>query len=460
MWDLKEINTDKPLYRSLADAMERDIRFGILKPGDRMPTHRELAQKVGVNVTTVTRAYREAERRGLITATVGRGTFVTSDLGRNASLLDADDGEKRRQIEMGLVLPLYEAEPDIQPVLSDLCGRGRLREFMGYTPPQGLLSHRRIAAEWVRRFGMETDAGQVILTAGTQHALHCILSAVFQPGDRIAVDSVTYPGLKSAARRCGIKLEAVAMDGQGMTPEGLETICSHGDLKGVYTAARLQNPTNAVMLGKRLCDLAGIIRKNGLILLEDDLYAFLAPDGTSPLSALLPGQSIYLNGPSKAFYAGLRVGFVVSPQRFYNRICQAVVDTLWMAPSLNAELICACIRSGLADEIIRKKREELRSRAELMKNVLREYSFRYEPDSMFTWLKLPEDRTGGAFEQEAGSQGVHVVSAEKFAVGGVVPPQYVRISLSGPENLSELEQGLSILRRLLNQELGSASGIL
>ena len=74
MWDLRIIDTDKSLYVALADAIERDIRAKILAAGDKLPAQRELAKKVGVNVTTITRAYREAEKRGLVTSIVGSGT--------------------------------------------------------------------------------------------------------------------------------------------------------------------------------------------------------------------------------------------------------------------------------------------------------------------------------------------------------------------------------------------------
>src|SRR5919202_5275953 len=67
-----------PTYRAIADALEADVRAGRLTPGDPLPTQRDLAEQLGVNFTTVTRAYAEARRRGLITATVGRGTFVAA----------------------------------------------------------------------------------------------------------------------------------------------------------------------------------------------------------------------------------------------------------------------------------------------------------------------------------------------------------------------------------------------
>ncbi|HZI08615.1 MAG TPA: winged helix-turn-helix domain-containing protein, partial [Archangium sp.] len=65
-----------PLYRTIADALSEDIDAGRLTPGTRLPTHRELAERVGVTVGTVTRAYAEAEKRGLVSGEVGRGTYV------------------------------------------------------------------------------------------------------------------------------------------------------------------------------------------------------------------------------------------------------------------------------------------------------------------------------------------------------------------------------------------------
>src|SRR5690242_9693020 len=73
-----------PAYLAIADALEADVRSGRVKPGEPLPTQRDLARRLGVNFTTVTRAYAEAQRRGLLTATVGRGTFVTDPAARTS----------------------------------------------------------------------------------------------------------------------------------------------------------------------------------------------------------------------------------------------------------------------------------------------------------------------------------------------------------------------------------------
>lgn len=459
MWDLKIIDTDKSLYIAIADAIERDIRLGILKPGEKMPTHRELANTVGVNVTTITRAYREAEKRGLVTATVGSGTFITADLGCNPSLVDTEKNEKKL-IEMGLVLPLYSIEPDIRIVLDKAIHNNNLSQFMEYTSPQGLFRHRQIGADWIRRFGITVDVDNIIITSGAQHAINCILSSIFEYGDHIAVDCLTYPGIKTAAKRYGIHLEAVEMDDEGMTPQGLETICNRNDIKGVYTVSSMQNPTNAIMSKQRREDISQIIKKNNLILIEDDLYGFLLSGDACPLTQHVPEQSIYIAGISKAFYAGLRIGFVAAPRKLCNRISQAVVDTVWMAPSLNAEIACECIVSGLADEIINLKRIEIQKRALLMSEKLQGYNYKYKINSMFVWLRLPDYWSSSSFEKAVSDNGVNVISSEKFTLGGTNPPNYIRISLTGANNYIELEKGLDIILRVLNRELGSAVGVL
>ena len=453
MWDLKIIDTDKTLYIAIADAIERDIRLGVLKPGEKLPTHRGLAKTVGVNLTTITRAFNEAEKRGLVSSIVGSGTFVASDLGYSPSLVDTEKDAKKL-IELGLVLPLYAKEPDIGPVVERVLRKNNLNEFMAYTPPQGLERHRLSGCEWMKRFGVNVNAEDVIITAGTQHALSCVFSSVFQSGDRLAADCLMYPGAKTAAKRCGMVLEAIEMDEEGMLPSALDAACSRHAVKGVYTVAAMQNPTNSAMSAQRRAELAAVIEKNNLILIEDDIYRFLSSEKDGTLSQLLPERSVYIAGTSKAFYAGLRTSFVAAPKKFCSRISQAVFDTHWMASSFNAEIACECIKSGLADKIIEAKREEISKRACLMESKMTGFNYKYSQNSMFFWLRLPDGWYSGDFEKTAYENGVNVISAEKFAIGGMTPPNYVRISLSGAECLSELEKGLDIIARMLNFEIG------
>ncbi len=444
MWNLKIIDTNKSLYIALADALERDIRTGVLQPGDRLPSHRELARSVGVTVTTVTRAYAEAERRNLITAMVGMGTFVAADAGVAASLVDTS-AQSVKAVNMGLVHPLHGSEQYLEEIVQQVLARGDMHRFVPYAFPQGHHAHRDTGARWVGRFGVRASAETVVITAGTQHALHCIFSTLFEHGDRVAVEKYTYPGVKSAARANGIRLEAVEMDAQGMLPESLDALCQRQNIKGLYTAGLVQNPTNSCMGPQRRLALAEVIRRHGLLLLEDGVDAFLAEGDSRTLSALLSEQSIFICGMAQAFYTGLRIAFVVAPLAMCASIAQGVVDSIWMTPPLCAEIICETINSGIADKIITQKKAELDKRMALFKKRLHGYSFVLDQRSMHVWLELPQGWTSTAFEQAAQRVGLQVYSSEKFTVGHMPPPNCVRLAISSPHTMQIFRQGLDLL---------------
>lgn len=451
MWNAKTIDLDKALYIAIADALERDIRNGTLKPGQKLPTHRDLADIIGVNVSTATRAYKEAERRGLISGTVGRGTYIAADVEATSSLVKVDQ-KTHKMIEMGLVLPLYNVEPDISEIIEKLLKYKQLNRFLRYTDPLGLPEHRETGAYWTKRFGISATADDIVICAGAQHALTCCLNSLFKPGDRIAVDSLTYPGMKSISKDLGIRLEPVLMDEEGMIPENLETVCHRNSISGIYLMPSMQNPTTASMSLKRREEIAEIVQRSNLILIEDDVYSFANQSHPQAIASLIPENSIYIAGISKAFYAGLRVAFVAAPEQFRYKIAKAVLNTIWMAPPLNAAIVSECIKDGTADRIISLKLKEISKRVMVTKDKLSVYSFRGTSNSLFIWLNTPEGWTGKEFELTAREIGVNVFCADKFAVGGAAAPSAIRISLTGAETIEELNEGLNGLDKLLSDE--------
>lgn len=456
MWDLKTIDVSKPLYLAIVDALERDVRAGVLRAGDILPTHRDLAKTVGVTISTVTRAYAEASKRNLIMAIVGKGTFVASDAGVRPSLVNAA-GREKTLIEMGLVHPLFSEERHLEKVIGAVLARGNLHKYVVYSQPQGVPAHRQTGAEWVRRFGVEATKEGIVVTAGTQHALSCIFSALFEPGDRLAVECLTYPGMKSAARRSGLRLEAVDMDESGILPASLEALCHRHEIRGVCATGNMHNPTNWNMTDQRRKDIAAIIKKRNLLLVEDDIYGFLAPH-SAPITALVRENGIYIAGLAKAFYSGLRTAFVAAPPSLCGKITQSVVDSIWMASPLCAEIACEAIRSGFADKVIERKKRELARRTVLFKEAMRGFSYHLAEPNMFAWLKLPKPWTSAAFEQAAREGGIRVMGSERFTVGHSVPPDYVRVSLSAARNIRQFGTGLDILVRVLRSEAPPAAG--
>src|SRR5918993_540105 len=174
-------NLDKrrgPVYRAIADAIDEDVQKGTLRAGTRLPPHRDLADHLGVTVTTVTRAYTEAARRGLTSGHVGRGTFIRGN--------EPDDRASESapfDLSINILMPDKEVA-NLQPRLFQ---RRVLpwMQLLGYSPTKGHLRHRQAMAAWLARGGLTVDPEHIVLTAGAQHALSATISALLKPGDTL-----------------------------------------------------------------------------------------------------------------------------------------------------------------------------------------------------------------------------------------------------------------------------------
>ena len=451
IWTPSIQKSDTPLYRQLADAIAQDICAGRLHPGEKMPTHRDLAYSLEMNVTTITRGYKEAEKRGLIAGTVGRGTYVSSDAGTHTPMVPYMS-HSPGMLEMGLINPLYHLDPDLTGGLKKLCRRRDPSALLHYSDPGGLPEHRAIGAAWANRFGLEATADDIVVCSGAQHALTCALNGLFRPGDRIATDCLTYPGMKTLTAMLGLRLVPIKMDQSGMLAENLDRICRREKIKGLYLMPGVHNPTTTTITEARRDALAKIALKHRLVVIEDAAYDLTRPGIIPPTTARLPETGVYIAGISKAFAAGLRVAFMVVPRRCYKPVYEAILNTVWMTPPLNVELVGMWIKDGTADRVIDHKRREAAERFALAKKILHRYSFKGIPTGFFIWLDLPAPWRGFLFEQRMRELGVNVFAAEKFTVGDAAAPAAARLSLTGTKTLDELAAGLQLVKRVLDGE--------
>jgi DNA-binding transcriptional MocR family regulator len=448
-WKPSIENNEKPLYIALADALESDISSGRLKPGEKLPPQRELADQLKVNLSTITRAFRLCELKGLISGVVGRGTFVSADAKVSLSMSSQDNF--LNMIEMGQVLPLHCIDKDTGSMVKALLQDMDMEMLIRYSAPAGHCYHRMIGSEWLKKFNIDASADQILVTPGSQNALSICLLALFSPGDRIAVDSATYPGIKSLAALHGIRLVPIEMDEDGMIPQSLVNACKSEEIKGVYLMPEFQNPTTRSLMPGSREEIAAAVKKYDLALLEDDVYSFTGDRGSIPISALVPGQGVYIGGTAKLLGAGFRVSYVKAPDKYRTAMEKGILNTTWMASPITAELVSRLIESGKEEMILKRKREEAQRRNALANKILAGYDTAGRSCGFFQWLSLPGNWRGREFELALRESGVQVFCAEKFAVGSSPSPSAVRISLSGPDTMEELEKGLNAIKTLLQK---------
>ena len=275
-------------YMLVANAIAQGIEDGCLAPGESLPTHRELAEALGVTIGTVSRGYAEAAQRGLTVGVTGRGTFVTAP----CHDVDVYEGAGRMH-DLGFIAPFEYLNPDLNEAVAELSRYADLKELSNYQQPRGLLRHREAGAHWAGRYGLAVSPENLLVCAGAQHALLTVLASLFNPGDRIAAEQLSYPLLKQLARRLRLNLTPVRMDQGGMLPDSLEAACRAGGIKGLYLMPTCQNPTLAQIPEYRRRELVDICRRYDVMIIEDDVYALSFGAQSAAAGVIGPGALLF-----------------------------------------------------------------------------------------------------------------------------------------------------------------------
>jgi DNA-binding transcriptional MocR family regulator len=434
MWLPKLDGRRRPVYRAIADAIDEDVQNGTLHAGARLPPHRDLAGHLGVTVTTITRAYTEAARRGLTSGHVGRGTFIrgqeSEEVANETGLID---------LSVNVLIP----DREVINLQAHLFQRRALSwtTLLGYAPRRGHPRHRQAMATWLDRLGMAVEPDRIALTAGAQHGLAAALGALLRPGETILAEELTYAGARLLAQQLHLRMRGVPMDAEGLRPDALDAACRKSRARVLYCMPRLQNPTSAVMSEKRRRQIAAVAERHRLIVVEDDTYGFLSPERT-PLATLIPERTLLVTSVSKSLFPGLRLGCVVAPPALVDKVVQAIWSTTIMAPPIGADLLSGWIEDGTADRIVEWKRHEVAARQTMIRRLLGAERYQTHPSSPHAWLFLPPRWSSDGFVAQAQSRGVKLNASTEFAVGEH-QPRAVRLCLGTPRTRAGLEQALT-----------------
>ena len=429
IWSPRLPESDTPIYGRIADALERDVRSGLLIGGSQLPTHRDLARSLGITPVTVTRAYAEAARRGLVESSIGRGTFVRAPRRELAAAFSEDIDLATNMVNVPI--------PPPTPAVLQRAGTMLVQGL--YATGAGTERHRAAGAAWV---GRRTDPSRVVVTAGTQHALFLALAATTKPGDTILTEALTYHGAKAAAALLHLKLEPVAIDRYGLLPDALERAARTRSAKVLYTIPTLHNPTATIMPEKRRREIAAVADRYGLTIIEDDVCGFLLEKTPPPLATFAPDRTLFITGLGKAIAAAMRVGYLVAPEALLPRVHSALAANILFSSPVVAELASTWIEDGTAAKIALQKRGEVALRSRIGRRIFPDAAG--DPRAMHLWIELPRRWTADAFVEEARRRRVRIASASSFAVTPEVP-RAVRISIGSPATAAELETALHVI---------------
>ncbi|WP_447774164.1 aminotransferase-like domain-containing protein [Variovorax boronicumulans] len=453
-WIPKIDPSEQLRYRAIAASVREAMRSGELQPGDHLPTHRALAERLGVTPGTVARAYALAGEWGLVSARVGAGTVVLGPEGRKATQ-PLVIGQPDNRIDFGLLFPAALTDLSLQERCFgrpfSVLGRDLLRKsFSGYSPELGQMSHRTIGAAWLTGAGIDASPAEVFISDGGQSAFLILFSALARSGASILVEELPYLGIKHLCATMNINLVTVPTDREGMVPEKLRERANSSGAQIVLLTPALQNPTGARMTQHRREQIVHVARELNLSIIEDAAFDRLYPGTPSALATLAPERTYHVASFSKMASPAMRVAFVKVPGDRM-QLFESVRHSLNISgPSLEAEVVCQWIQAGLADELCQWQRTEIDRRWQTAAAVIPELVNVDAMPAPFAWAPLPDAWRASDFAGNLRHFNVTVIEAYHFAVGRAPAPHAVRIALTSPPSNEAFEQGLTAIRSVLD----------
>lgn len=447
-WKPDLTGQEGPKYKALARMLEEDIRNGVLKAGTKLPPWRELADYLDVNLSTVSRAFRVCEQKGLLSAAVGKGTYVASDAAAETIFLCGR--EKGDLIEMGAIVPQITGNARVGKYTEMLLKKPDALHLFSYGVPEGTKRHRDAGAAWLGRTGFQTESGNILLAAGGQNALTASLGAFFTKGGRVGTDPLTYPGVKTASRLLGIRLIPVRSEGREMTAEGIRYAARNEDIRGLYIIPDYHNPTAHIMSVQRRREIAQAAREMDLIVIEDAINSPLTEQKLPPVAAFAPERVICLTSLSKAISPGLRTAFVYVPGALRQELTNTLYAMNITISPLLATVAAGLIEDGVADEIVRERKKEILLRNRIVDEILGEGRAEGASTSPLRYIPLTDGTTGRELEKRAGKAGIQIYGTERFSVGNSLAGEGIRLSVTTPATPEELAEGIRRLKGLLD----------
>jgi len=438
-----------PRYLAIAQGVKNALISGALKPGDRLPPQRDFAQMLGLNLGTVTRAFDELHKMGLIKGEVGRGTYLARPDIADAPASLWDHSQPHGFIDLSHNFPEHAPGMAGAALLTSGFDAQEIQHLLARQVDAGYLQHRVAAAAWLEGRGVQTKPDNVIVTCGAQHGLLLALGTLTRPGDMVLTEELTYYGLKSAATMMGRPIVGVRMDHEGLLPDALDIALQRSRAKVLFCCPTLHNPTTATMSRTRRQEIVDVCRQHNVVIVEDDVYGWMTEEQLPTLASLAPERTIYVTGLSKLIGPGLRIGYVAAPTAYIRPLGIALRATTLMASPLNSAAALKALTPENMARIVTDIRRETYERHAIIAACLPPAAVISRPGAFYFGLRVGRQWTAQTFTRAAEAAGIGVTPYDVFESTPMMGNDVVRVCHNAAPDQATLKRALSGLALLL-----------
>lgn len=459
----------QPVFLAIAAALIREIERGRLKPGDRLPGTRTLADKLKVHRNTVDAAFHELTMQGWLVPRPSRGTFVAEDLPEIVKSVRSAPAQKPAETSTGLALPpilhISDGAPDSRLMPRAELARAFRRALStpsfltnaSYGDPRGAIALRTALADYLLgERGLTASPDDLLVTRGSQMGLFLAAAAMLAPGEVIAVEEPGYPLAWAAFRAAGARVVGVSVDAFGIDIDRLEEIAEREpNLKAVYVTPHHQYPTTVTLGAARRLKLLELARRRSLTIIEDDYdheYRFEGRPVLPLASRAGPDLPIvYIGSLSKLLAPAVRLGYVVAAPETLKRMAdrREAIDRQGDLPLEQA--LASLIADGDLRRHTRKARRIYSARRDLLADEIMQrlgdcVSFYPPAGGLAIWLCLRAGLSAERWAADAGRAGLSIMPGSRFALNAANAPQAFRIGYANLDE-REIKQAVALLMK-------------
>ena len=481
-----------PLYAQIRDQMRALVYAGELRPGDRIPASRELADQLHIHRTTVATAYAELESEGLIEGFVGRGTYISrrsqpreftppprtqgGPLRWEALFADerAGDGLARLMPQVSDdTIAFISARPsegcfpidDVRKCANQVLKREG-REILQLGATDGYEPLRQVLLPMLAAEGIGAKESNLLITDGCQQSLDLLAKAFLRPGDAVIIENPTYPGALSILSGARVRCLPVTVETSrfktahaGLDISGVEAALEQNRVKLILVTPDFQNPTGTTLPAEERQKLLDIAARFQVPIVEDHIYARLRLRGTAEPSLKAmdrQGIVIQIDSFSKMAFPGLRVGWCIGPARVIERLRQLKQISDLHTDQLSQATLAEFAKSGLLEKHLKRMIKLYSRRLDVMEKSLERHfpggtEWTRPNGGMSIWITLPPGLDAAELLIHAQEKGVLFVPGRYFFVENP-RPNTLRLGFAGVEE-KDITRGIVTLGNVIDSEL-------
>jgi GntR family transcriptional regulator/MocR family aminotransferase len=391
---------ESPLHKQIYDGFRAAILRRELRPGQRIPSSRELADELRVSRFPVLNAYAQLLAEGYFESRVGAGTFVSASLPEQkmsvtlpSEMAVQTPSGPRPVARRSFHYPDFDTpaanrgwgafgvhQPDLDQfpfqIWSSLVtrhSRNPHAHAIHYINPLGSERFREAIADYLRTArGVKCDKNQIMIVSGSQQALYITARVLFDPGDSVWIEEPGYRLQRSVLTSAECRLVPIPVDSEGMdVAAGIRT---RRKAKAAFVTPSHQYPLGATMSASRRLQLLNWAQYSGAWIIEDDYDSEFRYESL-PIASLhgldVNSRVIYIGTFSKVLFASLRIGYIVIPPDLVERFIAVrhVLDIF--PPYLFQEVLSDFINEGHFTRHLRKMRQVYGEKRTTLVNSLR-----------------------------------------------------------------------------------------